>query len=242
MDDVDALVKSQVEEDSRVVNKVSTRQEEGFRTRVYRDSLGFRTIGIGFNMEAAGARQIWRDSGVATSFDDALTGRKTISKAEAEALFAATKQTARNNASRLVRNYEKLGTHQQDALIDMVFQLGPTGAMKFVRTRGLIEAGKFREAAAAMLESANARQTPNRVMRRAYMLQHNVSLAEADAALVKAGKISRKESINSPQELSRLMNQVQVAAAPSAPTQPKAKPAPKKRVRYAEAKAKRGLV
>jgi lysozyme len=235
MDDVDMLIRKQVEEDSRVVNKVSTRQEEGFRTSVYKDTKGFKTIGIGFNMEAAGARKIWQDAGIKTSFDDALAGRKTISKAEAESLFNSTKQNARNDAAKLVKNYSNLGQHQQDALTDMVFQLGTTGAMKFIRTRGLIEAGKFKEAAAAMMESANARQTPNRVMRRAYMLENNVSLAEADAALVKAGKISRKESINTPQELSRLLGETKVAAA--AP----AKPAPKKRVRYAEAKAKRGL-
>jgi lysozyme len=240
-DDLDNLIRMQMMEDTKVASKVSTRQEEGFRTRMYKDTNGFRTVGIGFNMDAAGARRLWEQAGVTTGFDDVLAGRKTISKGEAEALYTTTKTNARNGASRLVKNFNQLGTHQQDALADMVFQLGQAGAMAFARTRGLIEQGKFKEAAQAMLQSRNAKQTPNRVLRRAYMLENNVSLAEADAALVKAGKISRKESINSPQELSRLMNQVQVAAAPSAPTQPKAKPAPKKRVRYAEAKAKRGL-
>jgi hypothetical protein len=92
-----------------------------------------------------------------------------------------------------------------------------------------------------MLQSRNAKQTPNRVLRRAYMLENNVSLAEADAALVKAGKISRKESVNSPQDLSRLMGDTKVASAAPTPAKAPAKPAPKKRVRYAEAKAKRGL-
>jgi hypothetical protein len=73
------------------------------------------------------------------------------------------------------------------------------------------------------------------------MLENNVSLAEADAALVKAGKISRKESVNSPQDLSRLMGDTKVASAAPAPAKAPTKPAPKKRVRYAEAKAKRGL-
>lgn len=237
MDDQDLLVKQQLKEDSKLVSKLSTRQEEGFRTRVYKDSKGFKTVGIGFNMEAAGARQIWRDAGVKTGFDDVLAGRKEISKGEAEALYSATKKSSQAGAARLVKNYAKLGVHQQAALADMVFQLGQVGAQKFVRTRALIEAGKFAEAAAAMMASENARQTPNRVLRRAYMLQHNVSLAEADAALVKAGKISAKESINTPQELSRLMQDVKVAAVP----QPMATPAKRKRPTYAQAKANKGI-
>jgi lysozyme len=194
-DDLDQLIRGQMEEDTKVLRKISTRQEEGFRTRMYKDTEGKRTVGIGFNMDAAGSRKIWQDAGVKSSFEDVLAGRKTITKAEAESLFNQTKQTARSGASRLVKNFGELGKHQQDALADMVFQLGQAGAMAFARTRSLIEQGKFSEAAKAMMESKNARQTPNRVMRRAYMLEHNVSLQEANDALVKAGRIASKDSL-----------------------------------------------
>ncbi len=194
-DDLDQLIRMQMEEDTKVLKKISTRQEEGFRTRVYKDTNGFRTVGIGFNMDAAGARRIWQQAGVKTGFNDVLEGRKTISKQESEALYSATKTSAVNGAKKLVKNYDKLGKHQQEALADMVFQLGETGALAFTRTRGLIEQGKFREAAQAMLQSRNAKQTPNRVLRRAYMLENNVSLQEANDALIRAGRIAAKDSI-----------------------------------------------
>lgn len=194
-DDLDKLIRSQMEEDTKVTKKLSTRQEEGFRTRVYKDTEGKRTVGIGFNMDAPGARKIWTDAGIKSSFDAVLNGKAAVSKEEADTLYAATKENALKGAEKLVKNFAKLGKHQQAALADMVFQLGPTGAMAFSRTRSLIEQGKFKEAAAAMLNSRNARQTPNRVKRRAYMLEHNVSLQEANDALVKSGKIAAKDSI-----------------------------------------------
>jgi lysozyme len=193
--DLDQLIRMQMEEDTKVLKKVSTRQEEGFRTRVYKDTVGKRTVGIGFNMDAPGARKIWQEAGVKTGFDDVLAGRNTISKDEAEALYTQTKTTARSGASKLVKNFAELGKHQQDALADMVFQLGQAGAMAFARTRGLIEQGKFKEAAQAMLESRNAKQTPSRVLRRAYMLEHNVPLEEANSYLISMGKINSKNSI-----------------------------------------------
>jgi lysozyme len=244
-DEFDQLVrKAMREEEPKVLRAVGTKEEEGFRTRVYRDTVGKRTIGIGFNMDAPGARDRWVKAGVKTDFNDALNGRKTITKQEAEALFELVKGETELQARKLVRNYATLGKHQQAALKDMVYQLGASGAMAFARTRALIEKGDFSGAARALLDSRNAEQTPARVKRRAYMLQHDVSMAVADAALVKQGSIPRSQSINTPQELSRLMGEVKVAAAPAAapaPDKAQTKPAPKKRVRYAEAKAKRGI-
>ena len=235
-DEFDQLVrKAMREEEPKVLRAVGTKEEEGFRTRVYRDTVGKRTIGIGFNMDAPGARDRWVKAGVKTDFNDALNGRKTITKQEAESLYALVKGETELQARKLVRNYATLGKHQQAALKDMVYQLGATGAMAFARTRALIEQGDFSGAARALLDSRNAEQSPARVKRRAYMLQHDVPMAEADAALVKSGTIPSSQSISTPQELSRLMEEVKVAAIPTAT------PARKKRVRYAEAKAKRGL-
>ena len=213
-DEFDQLVrKAMREEEPKVLRAVGTKEEEGFRTRVYRDTVGKRTIGIGFNMDAPGARDRWTKAGVKTDFNDALNGRKTITKQEAESLYALVKGETEVQARKLVRNYTTLGKHQQSALKDMVYQLGAAGAMAFVRTRALIEKGDFSGAARALLDSRNAEQSPARVKRRAYMLQYNVPMVEADAALVKTGDIPRSQSINTPQELSRLLGETKVATA-----------------------------
>ena len=195
-DDFDKLIRQAMEEDmSPVTKKLTTRNEEGFSPRVYKDTKGFRTVGIGFNMDAPGARSVWAQAGMSKKFDDILNGKQTLTAQEAERLFQTTKRTAVDGARRLVKNYDQLGEHQQAALQDMVFQLGQAGATRFVTTRGLIEKGDFKEAARQMLNSDNFKQTPNRVLRRAYMLENNVSLEEANRALIKQGRISPKASI-----------------------------------------------
>ena len=37
---------------------------EGFRSKVYKDSLGIKTIGYGFNLEQSGAKQIMAKYGL----------------------------------------------------------------------------------------------------------------------------------------------------------------------------------
>lgn len=194
--DFDNLVRTQMKEElPAVTKKLTTAAEEGFSTRVYKDTKGFKTVGVGFNMEAAGARKLWQQAGIKAKFDDVLTGKAKITKADADKLYSVTKAIAIQGAKKLVKNFDSLGAHQKDALADMVFQLGVQGAMGFKRMRAAIERGDMKAAAAEMMSSANARQTRNRVLRRAYMFENNVSLSEANSALIKNKKIAAKDSI-----------------------------------------------
>jgi GH24 family phage-related lysozyme (muramidase) len=60
---------------------------EGVRTRSYPDNGG-RSIGVGFNMDRPGARQVWNQViGKTVSFDDAKAGKTQITTAQAKALF-----------------------------------------------------------------------------------------------------------------------------------------------------------
>lgn len=59
----------------------------------------------------------------------------------------------------------KLDPARKGVLINMAFQMGVTGLLGFKNTLALIQAGKYQEAARAMLQSKWATQTPARAQR-----------------------------------------------------------------------------
>jgi lysozyme len=166
-----------------------TSDEEGFSPRVYKDTVGKRTVGIGFNMQQPGARQIWEEAGIEVPFNDVLTGRDEITEQDAERLHEVMMDKAASAAPRLIKGVDSLSENRQAVIRDMLYQLGEGEARKFAPTFKLIEKGRFAEAAARLQKAKIASQAPNRVARNAYMLEHNVSREEAEKALVAAGKI-----------------------------------------------------
>lgn len=61
--------------------------------------------------------------------------------------------------------FEKLDAERKYALVDMCFQLGIIGLLKFKRTLGSIAKGNYELAAEQVLESKYAKQTPDRAKR-----------------------------------------------------------------------------
>ena len=57
--------------------------------KIYHDSVGKRTIGIGFNMDDPSAKTFWKDAfGDSLSFDDARLKKIPITEEQARQLFA----------------------------------------------------------------------------------------------------------------------------------------------------------
>lgn len=178
-----------VQEKARFVTAV----EEGRHTRMYKDSRGFRTIGIGFNMQASSARTLWKRAGVKTSFDSAYSGRAAITEAEVDALFSLTFNEAQTGAQRAFDGYASLGVWQKVALIGMVFQLGEGGVRGFTGTLGALARKDSSRVYSGVLSSLWARQTPARAKRAALMLAYNISHEAAEERLVAAGQIKANE-------------------------------------------------
>lgn len=132
-----------------MINVTAIRQnlkaEEGFRPHAYGDHLGYLTIGYG--------RMV----------DRRLNGG--ITREEAEYLLE-------NDIGRVVADLraalpwvENLPDGVAGALVEMGYQLGVPGLLKFKTMLGHIEAGRFQEAAVAARRSLWARQTPERAGR-----------------------------------------------------------------------------
>lgn len=125
-------------------------EEEGREACVYKDSLGFWTIGIGCLVD--------KSRGAAGLCDEAIAVQ-----------FAHDSAKARERAARFV-GFERCNDVRQAVLVSMCFQMGgkPLKWPNFCRA---LELGDYAAAAAHGLDSNWARhQTPKRAKRQMQML------------------------------------------------------------------------
>ena len=127
-------------------------RDEGFRPKAYRDSLGKLTIGIGFLIDPSepGAEPMPRE--VADLWLRIILTRR------AEELNVA------------VPFWTRLTDRRRSALLNMSFQLGTGGLLKFRNMLKSLEMGKYADARREALNSLWAKQTPQRAERIAAML------------------------------------------------------------------------
>jgi lysozyme len=121
---------------------------EGLRLLPYEDSLGKLTIGYGHLMTKAEEKLY--SAGITQGMADELFD-KDFAKAMAQALNISGSKTwaAMNNARR-------------DVIIEMCFHLGMGGVLKFKRMWDALDKSNYNAAAAEMLDSLWAVQTPKR--------------------------------------------------------------------------------
>ena len=127
------------------------KRDEGLVLHAYTDTVGMLTIGYGRLIDKR------RGGG--------------ISEAEAEFLL-------KNDIDRKLRDlrtrlplFDKLDDARKGVLMNMAFQMGVDGLLKFNKTLTLIEAGDYKAAADNMLKSLWAKQTPARAQRMAEQLR-----------------------------------------------------------------------
>ena len=122
------------------------RADEGEESCVYQDSLGYATIGVGRLIDKRKPGAGLRPDEIAYLLQNDIDDR-------IEAL------------SRRLPWFQNLDDARRGVLLNMAFQLGTDGLLGFKNTLQLIQAGKYAEAADAMMQSRWAQQTPNRAKR-----------------------------------------------------------------------------
>tara|TARA_B100000029_G_C17353889_1_gene879965 strand:+ start:65 stop:499 length:435 start_codon:yes stop_codon:yes gene_type:complete len=131
-----------------VIEQIKNRikKHEGFRNKVYKDTLNKRTIGYGHLC----VEDWWEDG-------------KEYTEAELERVFDKDFETAKNSASNLYKDCS-IEDEAKGIIIEMVFQLGPTGVSKFKKMWVALKNNppNYKEAAVQMLDSRWAKQTKNR--------------------------------------------------------------------------------
>ena len=128
------------------------RGDEGERACAYQDHLGFWTIGVGRLVDdrkpGAGLRHDEISYMLNNDVDDRI-----------------------DQLTRRLSWFQDLDDARRGALLNMSFQLGVEGLLKFERTLALIREGKYDLAAHAMLQSKWAKQTPARAKRMAEQIR-----------------------------------------------------------------------
>ena len=121
------------------------KEHEGFRNVVYKDSLGFATIGYGHLVKK----------------DDPFVEGHTYSQKLLNDYFEIDFTNAVVGAEKLLGNQD-MNYKAKCVIIEMVFQLGMTGVSKFKNTLKAVKEEDWDTAADEMLDSVWAEQTPER--------------------------------------------------------------------------------
>ena len=137
----------------------SVKAHEGYRNKVYLDSLGKRTVGVGHLC----VEDHWED--------DREYSEEMLMKVLKDDL-----KNAIQGAERLCSKCPDLDDLAKEIIIEMVFQLGETGVSKFRNMWKALESDPpdYFEAHVQMLDSRWAKQTPGRAK---VMSNHMRSLA-----------------------------------------------------------------
>ena len=117
------------------------KKHEGFRSRVYKCTEGFDTIGYGFAI---------KDLEIDEDIAEMILMRKLD-----------------NLMTRIGKTFvwwRSADSTVKDVVVEMCYQLGVSGFSKFKKTIDHLENKRYGKASAEMLDSKWARQTPNRAL------------------------------------------------------------------------------
>ena len=134
----------------------SVKRHEGYRNKVYLDTLGKRTVGVGHLC----VEDFWEDD--KEYEEDFLMG-----------ILEKDLQSAIDQADDMCKDL-KISSDAKILIIEMIFQLGGNGVSKFRKMWQALQQDPpdYAEASVQMLDSRWAKQTPNRAKEMADHMEH----------------------------------------------------------------------
>ena len=125
----------------------SVKKHEGYRNKVYLDTLGKRTVGVGHLC----VEDFWEDD-------------KEYEEKFLMTILEHDLQTAIKGAKELMEDHgcADIDEQAEEILIEMVFQLGKNGVSKFRNMWKALAEKNYIGASYEMLDSRWSKQTPNR--------------------------------------------------------------------------------
>ena len=134
----------------------SVKKHEGYRNKVYLDTLGKRTVGVGHLC----VEDFWED--------DKEYEEKFLMEILAEDLQNAIKGARELKEEHSCTDIDEIA---QEIIVEMVFQLGKNGVSKFRNMWKALAEKNYIGASYEMLDSKWAKQTPNRAKSMAELMK-----------------------------------------------------------------------
>ena len=127
------------------------RRYEGYEHKVYIDTKGHPTVGIGFNLDRPDAPALLKAQKL--DYAKVRAGTQTLTDAQIAALFQHDLQNVLAEAPKAVKNFAALSGPRRFVIVDMIFNLGVAGFKDFKKAIAAIQHDNFAEAAAQMKDS-----------------------------------------------------------------------------------------
>jgi len=125
-------------------------RNEGREYKVYNDTRGNPSVGVGFNLNRPGAEKTLAKLGLKK--EDILNGQK-LKDFQIDLLLTQDVAQAAKIANRFVKNYDELPNPAKIVLVDMSFNLGEGKLNEFKKLKAAIEKEDFDTAAKEMVNS-----------------------------------------------------------------------------------------
>jgi len=126
-------------------------RHEGKRNKVYLDSFGIPTIGIGFNLNRDDARE--RLSSVGLDYNQIRNGSQSLTDEQVYHFFKEDLNEAIQTAQSFLPNFYEHPAKIQEVIINMAFNLGPNKLAEFKKFKEALLDKDYRTAADEMINS-----------------------------------------------------------------------------------------
>ena len=133
---------------------------EGRKTKVYNDSEGIPTIGVGFNLKRADAKK--QIENLTLDYKKVLAGDQALTDTQIDTLLDADIDTAISSSKSVFPKFTDLSDVRQRVLVDMMFNLGKSKFEVFKDMIAAVKAGKYNVAADEMKDSKWYKQVKDR--------------------------------------------------------------------------------
>ncbi len=141
---------------------------EGVRAKVYKDSLGIPTVGVGLNLTRPDAKATLLKVGA--DFDAILAGKAKLTDAQIDKLLMQDLQESIEDMQKLFPDFDSFPDDAKLVIIDMRFNLGPSRFRGFANTIKDLKAKKWKSASVRMGQSLWATQVGPRATRSIQMM------------------------------------------------------------------------
>lgn len=137
---------------------------EGYRSEIYDDTKGLKTIGYGFNLKDKTTAKLLPA--------DVLSGKRKITQDEAEEVFTKRFAIAIDDAISFVGKeyFDKLSNSQKKGLIDMSYNMGAKSLNGFDELRKALQSGDKLKAKYEVLHSQYRKDVPARALRNSNLM------------------------------------------------------------------------